>query len=247
MLLIMDSLVGRIQKALDHAGVAWSSAAVQIGLSAQAATNWKKGKIGKETLKKLAKLTGVNAGWLLDGNGSMLNTTEESAEITDIEVITYEDGDPIPDGYVAIDYYDEVFVSAGGGYLNIQQPSTKKMLFPMYLIAECNVNTSTTKVIRVRGESMRPVFSDGQPISVDMSATKVYDGEIYAFQVGEDTKVKYLFNWNDQGFGGFKAVSRNEDKIQYPDEYYSPARIEAEGIHIIGQYWWKAETRKIRR
>ncbi len=56
-----------------------------------------------------------------------------------------------------------------------------------------------------------------------------------------------LFEWNEQGRGGFKAVSRNTDKVKYPDEYYSPARIEAENVQIIGQYWWKSEGRKVRR
>ena len=59
--------------------------------------------------------------------------------------------------------------------------------------------------------------------------------------------MKYLFNWNEMGLGGFKAVSRNDDKVRYPDEYYSPDRIKSENVQIHGQYWWKSETRKIRR
>lgn len=67
----MISLVERIQIALDHANLSWSGAAVKLGLSAQAASKWKKGQIGRETLKKLAELTTVNSGWLLDGSGDM--------------------------------------------------------------------------------------------------------------------------------------------------------------------------------
>lgn len=68
----MASLPERIQAALNYADIAWSAAAIEIGLSAQAASKWKKGQIGKETLKKLAGLTRVNAGWLLNGEGDML-------------------------------------------------------------------------------------------------------------------------------------------------------------------------------
>jgi phage repressor protein C with HTH and peptisase S24 domain len=93
---------------------------------------------------------------------------------------------------------------------------------------------------------MFPKLKDGQAISIDMSATTIFDGEIYAFQVGDDTKIKYLSNWNDEGKGGFKAVSANPDKTQYPDEYYSPQRIESEGM-LIGQYWWKQVVKRIRR
>ncbi|EOR08634.1 hypothetical protein F896_01160 [Acinetobacter genomosp. 15BJ] len=243
----MDLLVQRIKSALDHAGLSWSGAAVKIGYSAQAATNWKNGKIGRDTLKKLAALTGVNSGWLLDGSGVMLEPEKSNAEVSEMQVITYSYDDPVPDGYVAIDYYDDVYVSAGNGYLNLQSPSTKKMLFPAELVRECNVQPSSTKVIHVRGESMFPKLKDGQAISVDMSATTIFDGEIYAFQVGDDTKIKYLSNWNEEGKGGFKATSANPDKNQYPDEYYSPKRIEAEGIFIIGQYWWKQVVKRIRR
>jgi phage repressor protein C with HTH and peptisase S24 domain len=243
----MDLLVERIKSALDHAHLSWSGAAVKLGLSAQAATNWKKGKIGRDTLKDLAALTGVSSGWLLDGSGSMLEPEKSNAELTEMQVITYSEDDPIPDGYVAIDYYDDVFISAGNGYLNLEKPSNKKMLFPIDLVRECNVQPSTTKVIRVRGESMFPKLKDGQAISVDMSATTIYDGEIYAFQVGDDTKIKYLSNWNEEGKGGFKATSANSDKNQYPDEYYSPKKIESEGVFIIGQYWWKQVFKRIRR
>ena len=89
------------------------------------------------------------------------------------------------------------------------------MLFPVDLIKECNVQPSATKVIHVRGESMFPKLKDGQAISIDMSAKTIYDGEIYAFQVGDDTKIKYLFNWNDEGKGGFKLSQQTLIKINF--------------------------------
>lgn len=67
----MISLIDRIQTALNHANMSWSGASIKLGLSAQAASKWKKGQIGRETLKNLAELTGVNSGWLLDGTGEM--------------------------------------------------------------------------------------------------------------------------------------------------------------------------------
>ncbi|EPK7240728.1 S24 family peptidase [Acinetobacter baumannii] len=197
----------------------------------------------RSTLEPIAEWAGVSVNDLIEVDLSKKDKNQEN----DINLELYEDGDPVPDGYTAIDYYDEVFVSAGSGYLNINQSSPKKFFVPTYLLRECNVQPSTAKVVKVRGDSMYPVLQDGQPISVDMSATKIWDGEIYAFQHGDDTKVKYLFNWNEEGEGGFKATSRNEDKHRYPDEYYSPARIASEGITIIGQYWMKLDTKKIRR
>lgn len=197
----------------------------------------------RSTLEPIAEWAGVTVTDLIEVN---LQERDRKKEISsDVEV--YEEGDPIPEGYTAIDYYDDVYVSAGNGYLNISMPSTKKFIVPTYLLQECNVQPLTAKVVRVRGDSMFPVLRDGQAVSVDMSARKIFDGLIYAFQHGEETKIKYLHKWNDEGEGGFKAISRNEDKYSYPDEYYSPARIMAEGVEIIGQYWMKLDAQKVRR
>lgn len=238
----MNDLVQRIDQSLKEKKFSWSGAAVAIGLSAQAATKWKKGQIGKDTLDDLAKLLEKDVGWLLSGDDFKRN-----AEITNKEVSLWSEGDELPVGYIAIDFYNEITVSAGNGYMNQEQAAPLKLWFREDTLRECNVNPYLAKVVVVRGDSMHPEINDGQAISVDTSAIRIYDGEIYAFLVGDEMRVKYLFNWSDEGVGGFKAVSRNEDKVRYPDEYYSPARINAEQVEVYGQYWWKSETRKIRR
>ena len=90
---------------------------------------------------------------------------------------------------------------------------------------------------------MSPELTDGQVIAIDTSARRIYDGEIYAFSVGDVLKVKYLFRHGD----GFKAISRNEDKLRFPDEFYTAQDIENDNIEVLGQFWWKSETRRVRR
>lgn len=242
----METLGVRLKQLRKEKKVTQQQLADAIGVSKTSVIYWEKDENmpKHESLMALAKALKTTPQWLLDG---VAVPEKSNADIAKMEVGIYQDGDPVPDGYVAIDYYDDVFVSAGNGYLNLEKPSNNKMLFPVDLIRECNVEPSTTKVIHVRGESMFPKLKDGQAISIDMSARTIYDGEIYAFQVGDDTKIKYLFNWNEQGKGGFKAVSANSDKNQFPDEYYSPNRIESEGVSILGQYWWKQVVKRIRR
>ncbi|MCW8041237.1 S24 family peptidase [Acinetobacter entericus] len=242
----MSSTADRILRRMAELGLKHKDLVSTTGASKGAVSHWLSGlnTPSGERLLTLARLLKTTPDWILTG----VQVPEKSnADIAQMEVGIYQDGDPVPDGYVAIDYYDDVFVSAGNGYLNLEKPSNNKMLFPVDLIRECNVEPSTTKVIHVRGESMFPKLKDGQAISIDMSARTIYDGEIYAFQVGDDTKIKYLFNWNEQGKGGFKAVSANSDKNQFPDEYYPPSRIESEGVSILGQYWWKQVVKRIRR
>lgn len=242
----METLGTRLKQLRKDNRLTQQQLADAIGVSKTSVIYWEKDENmpKHESLMALAKTLKTTPQWLLDG---VAVPEKSNADIATMEVGIYQDGDPVPDGYVAIDYYDDVFVSAGNGYLNLEKPSNNKMLFPVDLIRECNVEPSTTKVIHVRGESMFPKLKDGQAISIDMSARTIYDGEIYAFQVGDDTKIKYLFNWNNEGKGGFKAVSANSDKNQFPDEYYSPDRIESEGVSILGQYWWKQVVKRIRR
>lgn len=242
----METLGSRLKALRRQRNLTQQKIADALGVSKTSVIYWEKDEnVPKhESLIALARTLGTTTEWLLSGVGV---PEKSNADIAKMEVGIYQAGDPVPDGYVAIDYYDDVFVSAGNGYLNLEKPSNNKMLFPVDLIKECNVEPATTKVIHVRGESMFPKLKDGQAISIDMSAKTIYDGEIYAFQVGDDTKIKYLFNWNDEGKGGFKAVSANSDKNQFPDEYYSPSRIESEGIFILGQYWWKQVVKRIRR
>ncbi|MEG1856461.1 MAG: S24 family peptidase [Acinetobacter sp.] len=243
----MQATSDRIALRMKELGLQHKDLVAATGASKGTVTNWISG-VNNPTgnrLVQLAQALNTTSEWLLSGTEPTLE--KSNASLTNIDIDVYEDGDPVPDGYVAIDYYEDVYVSAGNGYLNLEKPSDKKMLFPVDLVRECNVQPDTTKVIHVRGESMFPKLKDGQAISIDMSAKTIFDGEIYAFQVGEDTKIKYLYNWNDQGKGGFKAVSANTDKNQYPDEYYSPERIDAEGIFIVGQYWWKQVVKRIRR
>ncbi|NWK48374.1 LexA family transcriptional regulator [Acinetobacter sp. SwsAc7] len=242
----METLGSRLKALRRQRNLTQQKIADALGVSKTSVIYWEKDEnVPKhESLIALARTLGTTTEWLLSGVGV---PEKSNADIAKMEVGIYQAGDPVPDGYVAIDYYDDVFVSAGNGYLNLEKPSNNKMLFPVDLIKECNVEPATTKVIHVRGESMFPKLKDGQAISIDMSARTIYDGEIYAFQVGDDTKIKYLFNWNDEGKGGFKAVSANPDKNQFPDEYYSPSRIESEGITILGQYWWKQVVKRIRR
>lgn len=166
-----------------------------------------------------------------------------NAEFSNKTIAFWSDGDPIPDGMVAIDFLPSVKAKLGNGYVNEKYQETEKLWFRDQTLDECNVDSDHAKAIRVSGDSMFPELLDGEVIAIDTSASRIFDGEIYAFRVGDELKVKYLFRHGD----GFKAVSRNNDKLRFPDEIYTAKDIEADDIEVIGQFWWKSQTRKIRR
>ena len=256
------SLHQRIQQKLDEKGLKVADLARATKKSPVAAGKWVHGDSTPkaEALKVIASFLEVSDDWLLTGKESSTFKTLSIDEIRQrfgssnsdpLDINTsigiYENGDPIPEGFVAIDYYPEIKASAGNGYINLEDSSPYKMFIPTADVAKFGASPEHSKIFKVDGESMVPDLYPDQKISVDTSAKKIYDGEIYAFTKGSELKIKILFTWAQEGSGGFKAVSRNPDKVRYPDEYYSPAQIESEHIQVIGQYWLKIDGRKVRR
>jgi phage repressor protein C with HTH and peptisase S24 domain len=255
------SLKDRLKESRKKAGKTQAEVAEAVKISQPAYQALESGRNQKSSyLPEIAKFLGVDVDWLKNGTETKSFKTlsfdeikqkfgepksNQSESTSDIGV--YEYGDPVPDGFTAIDYYPEVKASAGNGYINLEESSPYKIFIPTVEVISSGASATHCKIINVDGESMIPDLYPDQKVSVDMSAKKIYDGEIYAFTKGSELKIKILFNWGEEGQGGFKAVSRNPDKVRFPDEYYSPAQIESENIHIIGQFWMKIDIRKVRR
>lgn len=243
-------------------GMSPTQLALAIDELPQTITNWSKRGISKGGAIKVATLFNADPNWIISGEEQKNFKTlsfdeikkkfgEPKAVVEDIEndngIRFYNYGDPVPEGYTAIDYFPEVKASAGNGYINLEESSPYKLFIGDAELLHAGANASHCKIINVDGESMMPDLYPDQKVSIDMSATKIYDGEIYAFTKGSELKIKILFNWGEEGQGGFRAVSRNFDKVRFPDEYYSPAQIDSENVRIVGQLWWKQEVRKVRR
>lgn len=258
----METLGTRLKELRKEKKLTQQKIADSIGVSKTSVIYWEKDEnVPKhESLIALAGLLGTSTEWLLTGKESKSfkplsfdqikqkfgePKSNQSESTSDIGV--YEYGDPVPDGFTAIDYYPEVKASAGNGYINLEESSPYKIFIPTVEVITSGASATHCKIINVDGESMIPDLYPDQKVSVDMSAKKIFDGEIYAFTKGSELKIKILFNWGEEGQGGFRAVSRNPDKVRFPDEYYSPAQIESENIHIIGQFWMKIDIRKVRR
>ena len=70
-------IANRIQQAIeykskkDNIKLSWNGLSQALGLSPGAPTNWKKGKVSKDTLEKIADFTGVDFAWLVTGEGEM--------------------------------------------------------------------------------------------------------------------------------------------------------------------------------
>ena len=197
---MIPSVVARIQKALDHSNLSWSGSAVKIGLSAQAASKWKKGQISRETLTKLAKETGVSSGWLLDGEGEMLTTPSQNNDFNNVsfDVPTLR---KIP----LLDYVQAgIFHECGYDGINPKGESytTYESKKP-----ECVFS------LEVAGLSMTPEFNPGDRLVVD-GAKSPYPGCYVIAQNGshEATFKKYrAIGYDEHGREIFELVPLNPD------------------------------------
>lgn len=58
--------------------ISWHNLTSKIGKTRSASTNWKKGRISKDTIKDIATILEVSAEWLIYGNGVMQNEISSS-------------------------------------------------------------------------------------------------------------------------------------------------------------------------
>ncbi|EKU67577.1 S24 family peptidase [Acinetobacter pittii] len=232
--MIMESIAERIQAALDYANLKWSAASLKLGLSAQAASNWKKGKIGKETLKELAALTGVSAGWLLDGSGSMIELAEnpESTEAYR-PVMAWEAPDDLdPDSFMIIPHVDVKF-SAGNGRLVEFEPTPKMTGCAQRLewFHKKRVSPKNLVEVDLDGDSMEPRIPSGSVVIIDKSINRleqVQNRKVYAIRYGDELKIKRLSRRYDG------ALIIDSDNPSYEREIVEPQDLEH--IGIIGKY-----------
>lgn len=233
----------RLSGLMDENGLKIADVQRATGINYEMIRRYKEGiaKPRDDGMQKLAECLGVGAPFL--AFGEVAGAEVSNAEPSNKGISVWHDDDTIPDGMIAIGYLHDVCGSLGNGYLNEEPAEELQLWFREETLRECNVNPASAKAFVVRGDSMAPDITDGQTIAVDTSATRIFDGEIYAFRKSGELKVKYLFKHGD----GFKAVSRNDDKVRYPDEIYTAKDIEADNIEIIGQFWWKSETKRVRR
>lgn len=228
MLLPMETIVDRIQLALNKADIKWSAAAIKIGLSAQAASNWKKGKIGRDTIEKLAELLKVDAGWLLTGNSA------DNIQQTDgIPVVAWESPEDLdPNTYVIIPHVDVKF-SAGNGRLAAYEPSHKDVGSAQLLswVHKKKVSPKNLITVDIDGDSMEPNIKSGSVVMLDKSINtleQIQSGKVYAIRYGNELKIKRL----SRRFDG--ALIIDSDNPQYQREIVEPDQLEH--ISIIGKY-----------
>jgi phage repressor protein C with HTH and peptisase S24 domain len=177
---------------------------------------------------------GVNANWLLTGEGDMFHSyryVESDTERSNLGGATVLTAREPAAGYVAIPVYNEVRASAGSGAIVEQEwPDEVLMLGEEWIRLELGVRPTDLKVIRVSGPSMEPTLRAGDMILINIQANRPdYEG-IYVLRIGDGLLVKNL-----QLLPGGRIQVSSDNPVYKPFELPSDG---GDGVAIIGRVVW---------
>ena len=92
-----------------------------------------------------------------------------------------------------------------------------------------HISVTQAVLMDVVGDSMEPLFSEGDTLLVDRSDTDVMDGRIYVVTLGDELRVKRIHK-------GLSGVILRSENSKYPDIQVSASDLEAFVVH--GRVRW---------
>ncbi|MNJ20868.1 HTH-type transcriptional regulator PrtR [compost metagenome] len=158
----------------------------------------------------------------------------DGRKVTDslIPIEIWDDETPIGEDEVELPFFKEVELSAGKGSEVMLETNGRKLRFGKRSLQRKNIDPQSAACVPVSGNSMEPVLPDGSTVGVDLSATTIQDGKMYAIDHDGQLRVKLLYRLPG---AGLRLRSYNAD--EHPDERYDGEYV-AEHIRIIGRVFW---------
>ncbi|EIU7196013.1 XRE family transcriptional regulator [Pseudomonas aeruginosa] len=166
-----------------------------------------------DRLEQIAQAAGTSAMWLAFG-------TPTSAEDS------REKGD---DSYAYIPLYD-ARVSAGHGSWTEGARILAQLAFTRYSLRKQGLEIANMSAVRIGGDSMEPLLSDGDTVMIDHSCNEVRDEAVYVIRLDDHLYAKRV---QRQINGGLAIISANP---AYQTMFVSKQDLEA--VDIIGRVVW---------
>lgn len=140
--------------------------------------------------------------------------------------------------YVVVPIFD-IRAACGDGYTNTAESLKGGVAFKESWIRSKGISPKlgASSIVYAQGYSMYPTIAPNNVLLLDQSQNSfesICSGDVYAFIVGSELRVKRLFKDIE---GGLRVVSDNPDKAIYPDEYIKPAQLNQ--IIIAGHIKWR--------
>ena len=233
----------RLKEARARLGLSQKDAAEQSGVSARGYQGYEDGRSipGGDAIAGLVRL-GINANWLLTGEGEMFNAPQRQPTPKIQADTPYQAGtatalsaqEATASGrYIALPLHNGVRAAAGHGAVVGSEEADDSLMFREdWIYRDLRMQPKDLVLIRVAGESMWPTLRDGDVILVNQSLTQPDTDGIYIMRVGDMLLVKRLQLLPG---GRINVISDNPT--------YKPWTLEtnkmAEGdVAIIGRVVW---------
>ena len=187
--------------------------AMKVGISATSLNNYLNGQTpGVDKVVLIASACGVSVSWLITGRDEPEARVEETVSDT-----------------VSIPYLD-VRAAAGAGATGNSEAAIGSVSFPRAFLRSLGVNPANLRVLTARGDSMLPTISDGDPLVVDVSASRIGGAAIYVLVRDGEVIVKRA----ERRLNGSILVTSDNDR--YPPEEINDASGIA--LNVAGRVIW---------
>lgn len=138
-------------------------------------------------------------------NIALTQSTLETAKLID----SIEEKHQVNDKLIEIEYFPDVYLSAGYGVEVLDEYSETVVIDERFLMSErgMRVNPKYCKMVCVSGNSMFPEYHHGDRVIIDESDTNLTDGQIYAFRYDGQCYVKEI----NRAGNKIKCISVNKE------------------------------------
>lgn len=137
-----------------------------------------------------------------------INLTESACQMIKF-VEEIEEKRQVNDNLIRIEYFPDVFLSAGYGCEVLDEHSEMVVIDSRFLMSERGmcVNPKNCKMVKISGNSMFPEYHHGDRVIIDESDLNLTDGQIYAFRYDGQCYVKEI----NRAGNKIKCISINKE------------------------------------
>lgn len=137
------------------------------------------------------------------------------------------------DAYVELPFMRRIGISSDLRRESVELTGETRKI-PRSDMARCSVDEAHAAFVRTQGDTMAPVFIDGSIAGVNMAATEVVDGKIYAVQISDEIWIKRAYRIPG---GGLRLSSYDQD---VEDMRFTPDMLRTQQVAIVGRVFYNA-------
>jgi phage repressor protein C with HTH and peptisase S24 domain len=210
----MTDIASRITSAREAKKLNQSQLARMLGVTPQAVQGWESGKAipRNKKLINLCEILEVSVGHLLD-NEDIDQTLSDSPSLR-IKIVRPE-------------------------FLLEDKPARDPLGYQAFMFNDLKrkgVHPGNAICLYLSGNSMQPVMPHKTLLGINRGEVDIVDGSVYA--IAQQGEIRIKLAYRSPG-AGIRLSCYN--RAEHPDETYSAAEIEAQGIEVKGRVFWMSQ------